>query len=100
MLFYREPDIPSDASITYEIELLNVIGVPNFKSMSITETIKFSDQKRQRGNFLYSRGEHSAAIASYTKYVSHSFPGFTKHCLQGRLKMVHITMNNKEITVA
>ncbi|KAI0235396.1 Peptidyl-prolyl cis-trans isomerase FKBP8 [Lamellibrachia satsuma] len=63
----REPDIPGDAAITYEVELLKVIGVPNFKSMSVSETIKFSDQKRQRGNFLYSRGEHSAAIMSYTK---------------------------------
>ncbi|XP_038073279.1 peptidyl-prolyl cis-trans isomerase FKBP8-like isoform X2 [Patiria miniata] len=63
----RLPDVPPNAEITYELELLNVQPAPDPGEMTIDELCLAGDKKRERGNELYSRKDYSGAINSYTK---------------------------------
>ncbi|XP_033634684.1 peptidyl-prolyl cis-trans isomerase FKBP8-like isoform X2 [Asterias rubens] len=62
----RTPDIPPNADITYELELLKVEEAPDLEEMSGVDLCSVADKKRERGNELYSRKDYSGAINSYT----------------------------------
>ncbi|XP_061191968.1 peptidyl-prolyl cis-trans isomerase FKBP8-like [Saccostrea echinata] len=65
----RKPDIPPNSSVTYIIELIKK-GYPlDYDSMSATERLKYGEQKKERGNFLFTREDYMSAIHSYTKAV-------------------------------
>ncbi|GFO34181.1 peptidylprolyl isomerase [Plakobranchus ocellatus] len=63
----REPDIPKDARITYTLELCHVEPAVQPSLMSYDQRLKFGEAKRERGNYLYSRGDFTGAISSYGK---------------------------------
>lgn len=63
----REPSVPANATLHYELELLSVEDAPKITELSALERASRANQKRERGNGLYSKGEYSQAISSYTK---------------------------------
>lgn len=66
----RNPDVPSNASVTYEIEILDYEDQPKFSTLPISERVRLSNEKRERGNYLYARSECSRAIDIYLKAIS------------------------------
>ncbi|CAH1795894.1 unnamed protein product [Owenia fusiformis] len=66
----RKPDIPPDAKLTYEVQLLKVQPTLNVQKLSIAERITKGDAKRERGNYYYTRSEFTASINSYNKALS------------------------------
>ncbi|XP_014670903.1 PREDICTED: peptidyl-prolyl cis-trans isomerase FKBP8-like isoform X2 [Priapulus caudatus] len=63
----RLPDIPSNATVTYQLSLLGIYDAPDLDSLLLSDRIAMGDSKRERGNYLYSREEYSDAINSYSK---------------------------------
>ncbi|XP_033120695.1 peptidyl-prolyl cis-trans isomerase FKBP8-like [Anneissia japonica] len=65
----RKPDVPPNANITYELELLTVKDGHNFETMPLDMRCKMADDKRERGNELFTRNDYSGAINSYTRAI-------------------------------
>ncbi|XP_071952399.1 peptidyl-prolyl cis-trans isomerase FKBP8-like [Antedon mediterranea] len=63
----RKPDIPPNATITYELELLTVEEAVNLTTLPLEGLCKLADEKRERGNDLFTRYDYSGAINSYTR---------------------------------
>ncbi|KER20171.1 LOW QUALITY PROTEIN: hypothetical protein T265_15381 [Opisthorchis viverrini] len=71
----RDPDIPGDATLRYEVHLLSSSDPPSYSSLSDPERLSMADQKRERGNyyyrlqyeFVYRREEYAFAVNSYNK---------------------------------
>lgn len=63
----RAPDVPPNASITYELEMLEVLEPVDFETATEDEVISLVDKKRIRGNELFQRKEFLRAINSYQK---------------------------------
>ncbi|TFK04361.1 beta-galactosidase [Platysternon megacephalum] len=61
----RDPDIPSDASLLYEVTLLQIRDSPNLGLLPPSARISLSKQKRERGNFHFEREEYQRAMRSY-----------------------------------
>ncbi|XP_051896246.1 FKBP prolyl isomerase 16 [Pristis pectinata] len=61
----RAPDIPPDATVIYEIQLLDVRNAPDTKQLSPSECIRICKQKRERGNYHFQRGDYHSAVKSY-----------------------------------
>lgn len=65
----RSPDIPGDARLHFELELVDVQPGPDMDKLTVEERLKFGEQKRERGNDLFGREDYSGAINSYSKAV-------------------------------
>ncbi|GAA30660.2 peptidyl-prolyl cis-trans isomerase FKBP8, partial [Clonorchis sinensis] len=63
----RDPDIPGDATLRYEVHLLSSSDPPSYSSLSDPERLSMADQKRERGNYYYRREEYAFAVNSYNK---------------------------------
>ncbi|KAF6773556.1 hypothetical protein AHF37_06544 [Paragonimus kellicotti] len=63
----RDPDIPADAKLRYEVQLLSASDPPCYATMSNEERVRIADQKRERGNYHYRREEYAFAVNSYNK---------------------------------
>ncbi|TGZ70007.1 hypothetical protein CRM22_003413 [Opisthorchis felineus] len=63
----RDPDIPGDATLRYEVHLLSSSDPPPYSSLSDQERLSMADQKRERGNYYYRREEYAFAVNSYNK---------------------------------
>jgi FK506-binding protein 8 len=63
----RSPDIPTNASITYELELLEVQPPVDFATVTEKELTTLIDRKRIRGNELFQRKDYELAVNSYDK---------------------------------
>ncbi|XP_032650071.1 peptidyl-prolyl cis-trans isomerase FKBP8-like [Chelonoidis abingdonii] len=61
----RDPDIPSDASLLYEVTLLQIQDSPDLGLLPPSVRISVSKQKRERGNFHFEREEYQRAMRSY-----------------------------------
>ncbi|XP_053128717.1 peptidyl-prolyl cis-trans isomerase FKBP8-like isoform X2 [Hemicordylus capensis] len=61
----REPDIPKEAALLYEVTLLQVQAGPDLALLPATERLSLGTQKREWGNFHFERGEHQRALHSY-----------------------------------
>lgn len=61
----RSPDIPPDAALTLEVELLAVQDAPDLELLSGKEKVELANRKRERGNFHYQRADYVLAINSY-----------------------------------
>ncbi|KAL5004404.1 hypothetical protein ScPMuIL_017860 [Solemya velum] len=63
----RSPDIPKDADITFTLKLIQKQDPPNIDNLCLDDRMKMGEQKRERGNLLFSRTDFSGAINSYNK---------------------------------
>ncbi|XP_019393900.1 PREDICTED: peptidyl-prolyl cis-trans isomerase FKBP8 [Crocodylus porosus] len=61
----RSPDIPPNAALTLEVELLAVQDAPDLELLSGRAKIKLANRKRERGNFYYQQADYVLAINSY-----------------------------------
>nr|XP_025033999.1 peptidyl-prolyl cis-trans isomerase FKBP8-like [Pelodiscus sinensis] len=61
----RDPDIPSGASLLYEVTLLQIRDGPCLGLLPAPVRISLSNQKRERGNFHFEREEYQRALRSY-----------------------------------
>ncbi|XP_078283165.1 FKBP prolyl isomerase 16 [Rhinoraja longicauda] len=61
----RAPDIPPDATVIYEVELLNVRNAADPKQLSPSDCIRVCKHKRERGNYYFQRGDYRSAMKSY-----------------------------------
>ncbi|KFQ08827.1 Peptidyl-prolyl cis-trans isomerase FKBP8, partial [Haliaeetus albicilla] len=61
----RSPDIPPNAALTLEVELLAAQDTPDLELLSGKEKIELANRKRERGNFFYQQADYVLAINSY-----------------------------------
>lgn len=61
------PNIPGDATVTFDVELADVQSEYDFDTMSIQERRRVGNKKRERGNWWYQRGENTLAIQCYRR---------------------------------
>lgn len=66
----RDPDIPPNSLVRYELELLQVGDAPDVKDMPVEERCKMADQKREQGNKNFARKDYANAISSYRRALS------------------------------
>uniref|UniRef100_A0A8C0FL47 peptidylprolyl isomerase n=1 Tax=Bubo bubo TaxID=30461 RepID=A0A8C0FL47_BUBBB len=61
----RSPDVPPNAALTLEVELLAARDAPDLELLSGKEKIELANRKRERGNFFYQQADYVLAINSY-----------------------------------
>nr|XP_009675861.1 PREDICTED: peptidyl-prolyl cis-trans isomerase FKBP8 [Struthio camelus australis]XP_009675869.1 PREDICTED: peptidyl-prolyl cis-trans isomerase FKBP8 [Struthio camelus australis] len=61
----RSPDIPPNAALTLEVELLEARDAPDLELLNGKEKIALANRKRERGNFYYQQADYVLAINSY-----------------------------------
>ncbi|KAF1665949.1 Peptidyl-prolyl cis-trans isomerase FKBP8, partial [Aptenodytes patagonicus] len=61
----RSPDVPPNAALTLEVELLGARDAPDLELLSGKEKIELANRKRERGNFFYQQADYVLAINSY-----------------------------------
>ena len=84
----RSPDIPPNAALTLEVELLAARDAPDLELLSGKEKIELANRKRERGNFFYQQADYVLAINSYDialKIISSSSKGTCSTPGEGRL---------------
>lgn len=77
-LLHRSPDIPPNAALTLEVELLEARDAPDLELLSGKEKVELANRKRERGNFFYQQADYVLAINSYDialKIISSSSKG-------------------------
>ncbi|NXI21156.1 FKBP8 isomerase, partial [Sterrhoptilus dennistouni] len=84
----RSPDIPPNASLTLEVELLAAQDAPDLELLSGKEKIQLANRKRERGNFFYQQADYVLAINSYDialRIVGSSSKGTYSHSREAHL---------------
>ncbi|NWR25157.1 FKBP8 isomerase, partial [Emberiza fucata] len=61
----RSPDVPPNASLTLEVELLAARDAPDLELLSGKEKVQLANRKRERGNFFYQQADYVLAVNSY-----------------------------------
>ncbi|KAJ1180160.1 hypothetical protein NDU88_005384 [Pleurodeles waltl] len=69
-LLGRDPDIPAEASLLYEITLLRIQDRPSLGALTAADCISLVNQKRECGNFHFEREEYRSAMRSYNRALS------------------------------
>ncbi|XP_076583174.1 peptidyl-prolyl cis-trans isomerase FKBP8 [Chaetodon auriga] len=60
-----EPDVPPNAELSLEVELLEATDAPDLELLPPSEKIALASHKRERGNVHYQRGDYAFAVNSY-----------------------------------
>ncbi|KAM6921987.1 peptidyl-prolyl cis-trans isomerase FKBP8 [Xenentodon cancila] len=61
-----EPEVPPYANLSFEVELLEAADSPDLELLPPEEKIALANQKRERGNVFYQRGDYAFAVNSYS----------------------------------
>ncbi|NXT27840.1 FKBP8 isomerase, partial [Syrrhaptes paradoxus] len=61
----REPDVPPEAPLLFEVTLLEVRDDPDPQPLPPAARLRLGAQRRERGNFHFARGDFPAALRSY-----------------------------------
>ncbi|XP_051484231.1 LOW QUALITY PROTEIN: peptidyl-prolyl cis-trans isomerase FKBP8-like [Apus apus] len=61
----REPDVPPEAPLLFEVTLLDVRDDPDPQPLPPGVRLCLGSQRRERGNFHFARGDFEAALRSY-----------------------------------
>ncbi|XP_049668229.1 peptidyl-prolyl cis-trans isomerase FKBP8-like [Accipiter gentilis] len=61
----REPDVPPEAPLLFEVTLLEVRDGPDSQPLPPAARLCLGSQRRERGNFHFARGDFAAALHSY-----------------------------------
>ncbi|XP_053810792.1 peptidyl-prolyl cis-trans isomerase FKBP8-like isoform X2 [Vidua macroura] len=61
----REPDVPPEAPLLFEVTLLEVRDGPDPQPLPPAVRLRLGSQRRERGNFHFARGDFAAALRSY-----------------------------------
>lgn len=82
-------NIPADATIIYEVELLSVHEETDVEKKSYASRKEIGNKKRERGNFYFERQEFNSSIQLYRRaleYLDESEGGITAPTLDGELE--------------
>nr|XP_057929050.1 peptidyl-prolyl cis-trans isomerase FKBP8 [Doryrhamphus excisus] len=61
-----EPEVPSNAELSLEVELKEATDAPDLELLHPVEKIALASCKRERGNVHYQRGDYAFAVNSYS----------------------------------
>ncbi|KAE8294288.1 Peptidyl-prolyl cis-trans isomerase FKBP8 [Larimichthys crocea] len=61
-----EPEVPPNAELSLEVELLEATDAPDLELLPPPEKIALASHKRERGNVHYQRGDYAFAVNSYS----------------------------------
>ncbi|KAM4548734.1 peptidyl-prolyl cis-trans isomerase FKBP8 [Odontesthes bonariensis] len=61
-----EPEVPPNAELSLEVELLEATDAPDLELLPPVEKIALAGHKRERGNVHYQRGDYAFAVNSYS----------------------------------
>ncbi|XP_038572082.1 peptidyl-prolyl cis-trans isomerase FKBP8 isoform X2 [Micropterus salmoides] len=61
-----EPEVPPNAGLSLEVELLEATDAPDVELLPPAEKIALASHKRERGNVHYQRGDYAFAVNSYS----------------------------------
>ncbi|NXF50590.1 FKBP8 isomerase, partial [Oceanites oceanicus] len=61
----REPDVPPEAPLLFEVTLLEVRDDPDPQRLPPATRLRLGAHRRERGNFHFARGDFAAALRSY-----------------------------------
>ncbi|XP_026161217.1 peptidyl-prolyl cis-trans isomerase FKBP8 [Mastacembelus armatus] len=61
-----EPEVPPNAKLSLEVELLEATDAPDLELLPPAEKIVLASHKRERGNAHYQRGDYAFAVNSYS----------------------------------
>ncbi|XP_063268329.1 peptidyl-prolyl cis-trans isomerase FKBP8-like isoform X2 [Prinia subflava] len=61
----REPDVPPEAPLLFEVTLLEVRDGPDPQPLPPAVRLRLGSQRRERGNFHFARADFAAALRSY-----------------------------------
>lgn len=61
-----EPEIPPNAELSLEVELLEATDAPDLELLPPLQKIALASHKRERGNVHYQRGDYAFAVNSYS----------------------------------
>ncbi|XP_012269550.1 peptidyl-prolyl cis-trans isomerase FKBP8 isoform X2 [Athalia rosae] len=67
----REPDIPGGAKLFYTLELLSVEMEPEIETLGVAQRKEIGYNKRERGNWWYTRDEASLAVQCYRRALDY-----------------------------
>ncbi|KAM9529660.1 peptidyl-prolyl cis-trans isomerase FKBP8-like [Salvelinus alpinus] len=59
------PEVPPNAELALEVQLLDATEAPDLELLSPQERIALAGQKRERGNVYYQRADYAFAVNSY-----------------------------------
>lgn len=62
----HEPEVPPNAELSIEVELLDATDAPDLELLPPAERICLATCKRERGNIHYQRGDYAFAVNSYS----------------------------------
>ncbi|XP_073332789.1 peptidyl-prolyl cis-trans isomerase FKBP8 [Pagrus major] len=62
----QEPEVPPNAELSLEAELLEATDAPDLELLPPAEKIALASHKRERGNAHYQRGDYAFAVNSYS----------------------------------
>lgn len=60
------PEVPPNADLSLEVELLEATDAPDLELLPPVEKIALASLKRERGNVHYQRGDYAFAVNSYS----------------------------------
>uniref|UniRef100_A0A3Q2ZLU1 peptidylprolyl isomerase n=2 Tax=Kryptolebias marmoratus TaxID=37003 RepID=A0A3Q2ZLU1_KRYMA len=61
-----DPEVPPNAALSLEVELLEATDAPDVELLAPSEKITLAIRKRERGNVHYQRGDYAFAVNSYS----------------------------------
>ncbi|KAM3876111.1 peptidyl-prolyl cis-trans isomerase FKBP8 [Diretmus argenteus] len=61
-----DPEVPPNAKLSLEVELLDAIDAPDLELLPPAERIALASYKRERGNTHYQHGDYAFAVNSYS----------------------------------
>lgn len=61
-----DAEIPPNADLVFEVELLDATDAPDLELLPPKDKIQLADDKRERGNAHYQRGDYAFAVNSYS----------------------------------
>ncbi|XP_012284026.1 peptidyl-prolyl cis-trans isomerase FKBP8 [Orussus abietinus] len=70
----KEPNIPSNATIIYNVELKSVGTEAEVEMLGIEDRKKIGNKKRERGNWWFARDEPILAIQCYRRALDFLYP--------------------------
>ncbi|XP_029938903.1 peptidyl-prolyl cis-trans isomerase FKBP8 [Salarias fasciatus] len=62
----HEPEVPPNAELSIEVEMLEATDAPDLELLPPAEKIALATCKRERGNVHYQRGDYAFAVNSYS----------------------------------
>ncbi|XP_030288690.1 peptidyl-prolyl cis-trans isomerase FKBP8 [Sparus aurata] len=62
----QEPEVPPNAELSLEAELLEATDAPDLELLHPAKKISLASHKRERGNAHYQRGDYAFAVNSYS----------------------------------